>query len=67
MYVVELARIPARVTCAAQHGTVVSAECPDDIIFAIIDEQIVLVPISRKCEIVGGAIAQRFLPQKEFL
>jgi hypothetical protein len=34
----ELACVPARMACAAQHRSIASAQCPDDIVFAVCNE-----------------------------
>jgi len=67
MHVVELACTPARVTGAAQNGTVTSTEGPYHVVFAISHQQVLLAWVSRECEIIDRAIAQGLLPQKEFL
>ena len=67
MHVMELARIPARVTGAAQDRTVASTQGPDYVVFAVGHEQIILVCIPRKSDIISGTVAQRLFSQKEFL
>ena len=63
----ELPCIPTRMTGTAQDGTVASTESPYHVVFAVGYEQVALTLITRKCQVIGRAVAKSLLSQEKLL